>query len=181
MILRLFGRDPRRETIAALYARVASASRAPGLYLKLGVPDTLEGRFESLSLHVMLALRALRVLPPPADEVARDLADALFRDLDAALREMGVGDTSVPKRMKTLAEAFYGRARAYDGPLDAADAQDLSDSLGRNILGRDGPADPLARYALDADRRLRTQDLEGLLRDGPDFPDPDAIAREDTP
>jgi cytochrome b pre-mRNA-processing protein 3 len=181
MILRLFGKDPRREAIAALYGRVAAASRAPGLYLQFGVPDTVEGRFESLSLHVMLVLRALRVLPPPADEVARDLADALFRDLDAALREMGVGDTSVPKRMKTLAEAFYGRARAYDAPLDAGDAKDLSESLGRNVLGREGPADPLARYALEADRRLRMQDLDGLLRDGPQFPDPDAVAREDTP
>ena len=181
MILRLFGKDPRREAIAALYGRVAAASRAPGLYLQLGVPDTVEGRFESLSLHVMLVLRALRVLPPPADEVARDLADALFRDLDAALREMGVGDTSVPKRMKTLAEAFYGRARAYDAPLDAGDAKGLSESLGRNVLGREGPADRLAHYALEADRRLRMQDLDGLLRDGPQFPDPDAVAREDTP
>ena len=67
-----------------------------------------------MSLHTILVLRALRELPPPADEVAKDLTDAFFQDLDASLREMGVGDTVVPKRMKKLAAAFYGRAHAYD-------------------------------------------------------------------
>lgn len=181
MILRLLGRNPRREAIGTLFSRVAGASRSPALYLSLGVPDTLEGRFESLSLHVMLVLRALRALPPPADEVARDLSDALFRDLDGALREMGVGDTSVPKRMKSLAAAFYGRAKAYDAPLDAADPDALARSLARNVLAREAPAEGLARYALDADRALRAQDLQSLLRDGPRFPDPAGFVRKDTP
>ena len=119
VIFSLFRKDPRRAAIATLYKRIATASRSPGLYAALGIPDTLEGRFEALSLHMVLALRALRELPPPADEVAKDLTDAFFRDMDASLREMGVGDTVVPKRMKKIAESFYGRAHAYDGPLDA--------------------------------------------------------------
>lgn len=180
MMFRLFRKNPRRLVIASLYERVATASRQPDLYLRLGIPDTIEGRFESLSLHTMLVLRALRGRPSPAGEVAADLTDALFRDLDASLREMGIGDTSVPKRMKKLAEAFYGRAYSYDAPLDAQDEAALAAALGRNVLGGEAPAPALARYALASDRTLKAQDLDALLRDGPHFPPPDA-ATEGTP
>ena len=176
MIFSLFRKDPRRTTIAALYTRIATASRAPGLYAALGIPDTLEGRFEALSLHMVLALRALRGLPHPADEVAKDLTDAFFRDMDASLREMGVGDTVVPKRMKKVAASFYGRAHAYDAPLDAADEAGLAEALGRNTYGGEAPADPLARYALAADRSLKTVDLDTLLDSGPAFPAPETFA-----
>ncbi len=141
-IFNLFRKDPRRATIAKLYQRIADASRNPGLYGTLGIPDTVEGRFESVSLHTILVLRALRDLPPPADDVAKDLTDAFFQDIDASLREMGIGDTVVPKRMKKLAAAFYGRAHAYDGPLDAVDEPALALALGRNAVGSDraGPS-----------------------------------------
>jgi cytochrome b pre-mRNA-processing protein 3 len=178
VIFRLFRKDPRQVMIAALYERVATASRRPDLYLRLGVPDTMEGRFEALALHMVLALRALRRLPAPADEVAKDLTDALFRDLDASLREMGVGDTAVPKRMKKLAEAFYGRAQAYDAPLETRNAPGLAAALGRNVGGVEAPAGALARYALAADRDLGAVDLDTILRQGFDFPPPAAFAGE---
>jgi cytochrome b pre-mRNA-processing protein 3 len=176
VIFSLFRKDPRRTTIAALYKRIATASRAPGLYAALGIPDTLEGRFEALSLHMVLALRALRGLPHPADEVGKDLTDAFFRDMDASLREMGVGDTVVPKRMKKVAASFYGRAHAYDAPLDAADEAGLAQALGRNAYGSEAPAVPLARYALAADRGLKAIDLDTLLDSGPAFPAPETFA-----
>ncbi|MBM6595529.1 ubiquinol-cytochrome C chaperone family protein [Microvirga pudoricolor] len=175
MIFNLFRRDPRREMIATLYERVATASRQPGLYTGLGVPDTLEGRFESLSLHMILALRALRGRPDPAAEVAKDLTDALFRDLDSSLREMGVGDTVVPKRMKKLASAFYGRAHAYDAALDAGDETGVAEVLARNVQGSDVPAEALARYVLAADRRIRQPDLDAILEKGLDFPTPETF------
>ncbi|MCB5176873.1 MULTISPECIES: ubiquinol-cytochrome C chaperone family protein [Microvirga] len=178
MIFGLFRKDPRRTTIALLYKRIATASREPGLYAALGVPDSVEGRFESLSLHMVLVLRALRRLPQPADEVARDLTDAFFRDMDASLREMGVGDTAVPKRMKKIASSFYGRAHAYDGPLDAADERALAEALGRNAYGAEAPATPLARYALAADRDLKGTDLAAFLEPGPVFPKPEDFAEE---
>jgi cytochrome b pre-mRNA-processing protein 3 len=180
LIRKLFGRDPRRELIADLYKRVAAAARQPGLYGTLGVPDTIEGRFEALSLHMVLALRALRHKPDPAGDVARDLTDAFFRDLDASLREMGVGDTVVPKRMKTLAEAFYGRAGVYDAALDAADERVLAGALGRNVRGSDAPAEGLARYALAADRGLKEASAEAFLTDGPRFPSAEAFAARGT-
>jgi cytochrome b pre-mRNA-processing protein 3 len=176
VIFSLFRKDPRRTTIASLYKRVATASREPGLYASLGIPDTLEGRFEALSLHMILLLRALRELPPPADEVAKDLTDAFFRDMDASLREMGVGDTVVPKRMKKIAESFYGRAHAYDGPLNEGDEVGFALALGRNAYGSEAPATPLARYALAADRGLKSVDLDALLETGRAFPKPEDFA-----
>jgi cytochrome b pre-mRNA-processing protein 3 len=176
VIFGLFRKDPRHTTIATLYKRVATASRESGLYASLGIPDTVEGRFEALSLHMILTLRALRDLPAPADEVAKDLTDAFFRDMDASLREMGVGDTVVPKRMKKIAESFYGRAHAYDGPLNDSDEAGLAAALGRNAYGGAAPATPLARYALAADQGFRTVVLETLLETGPVFPDPEAFA-----
>ncbi|UVF17399.1 ubiquinol-cytochrome C chaperone [Microvirga terrae] len=176
MIVSLFGKDPRRTMIATLYKRIATGSRSPGLYAALGVPDTLEGRFEALSLHMVMILRALRALPSPADEVAKDLTDAFFRDMDASLREMGVGDTVVPKRMKKVAESFYGRAHAYDAPLNVSDEAGLAVALGRNVYGSEAPATPLARYALAADQGLRALDLDTLLKTGPVFPEPETFA-----
>jgi cytochrome b pre-mRNA-processing protein 3 len=176
VIFSLFRKDPRRTAIATLYKRIATASRIPGLYAALGIPDTLEGRFEALSLHMVLALRALRQLPHPADEVAKDLTDAFFRDMDASLREMGVGDTVVPKRMKKVAESFYGRAHAYDAPLNGGDEAGLALALGRNVYGSEAPAAPLARYAFAADRGLKTVDLDTLLETGPVFPEPETFA-----
>jgi cytochrome b pre-mRNA-processing protein 3 len=178
VIFNLFRKDSRRTVIASLYQRVATASREPELYTALGVPDTLEGRFEALCLHVILALRALRELPPPADEVGRDLAEALFRDLDASLREMGVGDTAVPKRMKKLGEAFYGRAHAYDGPLNADDEVALAEALGRNVTGSEAPATPLARYALAVDAASKPLSLDAILSRGLTFPRPGSFAGE---
>jgi cytochrome b pre-mRNA-processing protein 3 len=181
MIFRLFRKDPRDELIASLYARIATAAREPGLYRDLHVPDTLEGRFEALVLHMVLALRGLRGRPAPAEEIARDLMDALFRDLDASLREMGIGDTSVPKRMKKLGEAFFGRARSYDPPIEAGDEPGLAAALARNVTGPDAPAGALARYALAADRDLKAMTLEALIAAEHHFPDPASFAEERAP
>ncbi|GGK49937.1 ubiquinol-cytochrome C chaperone family protein [Salinarimonas ramus] len=182
MILRFFRRDPRRELVESLYTRIAQASRQPGLYTEAEVPDTVEGRFECLSLHVILTFRHLRTLPAPAADVNQDLADALFRALDLSLREMGVGDLAVPKKMKTLAEAFYGRARAYDPLLDARDLEALAVSLQRNVTGGEEPARRLAAYALDAEAGLKGQDLDAILADGPIFPTLEAgDAADDVP
>lgn len=174
-LFNLFRPNARRIAVATLYKQVADAAREPALYARLGVPDTLEGRFEALALHMILMLRGLRGKPQPADDLARELSEAFFRDLDASLREMGVGDTKVPKRMKTLASAFYGRASAYDPVLDRADEAELAATLGRNALGSDAPATALARYALAADRALKATPLDMVLRQGPPFPSPETV------
>jgi cytochrome b pre-mRNA-processing protein 3 len=172
MIARLFRKDPRKRSAEALYERIVAAARAPGLYLALGVPDTIEGRFEAVALHVILVLRRLRRLPGPAGDIAQELVDAFFRHMDASLRESGVGDMRVPKRMKELAGGFYGRAQAYDGPLDAKDAVALARALGVHVHGDEAQGGALARYALAADEELARHSLDGLLVAGPSFAAP---------
>ena len=172
MIGRLFGRvNPREAMIRDLHVRINAAARAPALYTALGVPDTVEGRFECLSLHVILVLRRLNRLPDPAGEVAQDLVNAVFLQLDSSLRESGIGDFGVPKRMKKLGAAFYGRAAGYDAALDAADPDALARSLARNVLGVDDAADAagLARYVMASDRALASLDLDALVVAGPRF------------
>jgi cytochrome b pre-mRNA-processing protein 3 len=181
MILNFFRKDPRREVVEALYRGLSAAARREALYRDLGVPDSIEGRFEALVLHVVLVMRALRRLPSPADEVAQDLTNLFFRQLDFSLREMGVGDTAVPKRMKALGEAYYGRARTYDPALEAGDRTVLEEALARNVYGGERPAGELARYALAAERALAAQSLDGILAEGPAFPPPEDAVQEGAP
>jgi cytochrome b pre-mRNA-processing protein 3 len=169
MILGLFRKNPRRVAIETLYERIAVAARRPFLFRDLGIPDTVEGRFEVLTLHVVLVLRRLRQLPTPADAIAQDLVDAFFRHLDGSLRELGVGDLGVPKRMKRLGEAFNGRSRAYDRDLDAAEDAALARTLARNVLGTDEPGHDLASYARNAEAELAGIGLDTILSEGPRF------------
>lgn len=179
MIFGLFRKDPRAPLIGTLHKRIADAARAPALYLGLGVPDTIEGRFESLSLHFVLVLRRLRRLPDPAREVAQDLVDSFFGHLDASLREMGVGDMGVPKRMKKLAQGFYGRAAAYDAALDSGNSDAVAVALAEHVGGPAEALSGLARYAIAAERALAGASLDALLEHGPRFPAPAGFARED--
>ncbi|KAB1075073.1 ubiquinol-cytochrome C chaperone family protein [Methylobacterium planeticum] len=175
MIGRFFRRsDTRRRTVEALHLRINAASRQPALYTALGVPDSVEGRFEGLCLHVILTLRRLKRLPAPASDVAQDLVNSVFQQLDASLRELGVGDFGVPKRMKKLGSAFYGRASGYEAALDAGDRAALAAALARNVLGREEPdaAAGLAAYVVASDAALADSDLDALLSLGPTFPDP---------
>ena len=177
MIAGLFRRaDRRRRTVRALHQRSGEAGRRPGLYTALGVPDTVEGRFEALSLHVILVLRRLGQLPPPAADVAQDLVDSVFMQLDASLRELGIGDMGVPKRIKKLGASFYARAGAYGAALEAGDRAALAAALARNVLDgtEAGAAGPLAAYVETAAAALAAQDLDGLLGEGPRFPEPAA-------
>ncbi|HEX8167967.1 MAG TPA: ubiquinol-cytochrome C chaperone family protein [Beijerinckiaceae bacterium] len=176
MIFGLFRKDPRAPLIDALLRRIGEAARAPALYMRLGVPDTAEGRFESLALHVVLVLRRLRRLPTPAEDVAQELVDAFFRHLDASLREMGVGDMGVPKRMKKLFRAFYGRAAAYDAALESGDPERVAAALAEPFGGPAEAVFGLARYALGVEAALAADALDAFLGPGPGFPPPARFA-----
>lgn len=152
VILGLFRkRHPNADIIEALYERVAEAARRPAFYRDAGVPDTVEGRFEMMTLHAHLAVRRLRALPDPGGDLAQDLVDRIFAGFDAALRELGVGDISVPKRMKTLASAFLGRGKAYEQAIqDAAGEAALREAVARNVFnkapGHEAGTDAIVRF-----------------------------------
>jgi cytochrome b pre-mRNA-processing protein 3 len=166
-----------RKLIAELHGRLVAAARRPALFLPpYGVPDTIEGRFDLLVLSAILLLRRLESLPAPGPEIAQELVDALFAHLDAGLREMGVGDLAVPKRMKKLAEAFGGRNAAYREALASGETA-FAAALARNIYGQevpDGRAMALAAYCREAMARLERVELGEILTDPP-FPNPEMI------
>jgi cytochrome b pre-mRNA-processing protein 3 len=128
-------RKPRispRGTIEAIYGMIVTQAREPLFYRDLGVPDTVNGRFDLLVLHLWMVLRRLRSVEGGAD-LSQALFDRFCDDMDANLREMGVGDLTVPKRMQAFGEAFYGRAAAYDLALTAGE-EPLAQALCKNIL-----------------------------------------------
>lgn len=128
----LVPRAPARRTIEAIYGMIVAQAREPVFYQALNVPDTVDARFDMVVLHLWLMLRRLRAVDPEGG-ASQALFDHFCRDMDANLREMGVGDLTVPKRMKKFGEAFYGRTAAYDAALDAP-GDVLADALARNVL-----------------------------------------------
>ncbi len=147
-----------------LFDVAAAHARQPALYRDAGTPDTYEGRFEVYTLHIVLVLHRLKGQGPRAAEAAQALFDAYVRNLDDALREMGVGDLSVGKKMRKLGEAFYGRVKNYDQAFAALpDAAPLRALIGRTLYAEGGGPDALAVYALAAMEALRDQPLEQVL------------------
>lgn len=170
MIFGLFGkRAQRRAPADALFARIAEASRRPALYIDGGIPDSFEGRFESLAMHMFLVLRRLRELPAPAGDLAQDLTDACFDYLELGFRNGGVSDIAVPKHMKKIGQMFYGRLQAYGAAFAAPEPAVLEDALRRNAAPAADPA-VLATYLHEATQRLSVLDMDGLLRDEALFP-----------
>jgi cytochrome b pre-mRNA-processing protein 3 len=164
-------RKPKPDPVADLHARVVAAALNPPLYLHGGLEDSFEGRFESLTLHVFLVMRRLKALPPPGPELSQELVDRTFTGLDHTLRQIGISDTAVPKRMKELASGFLGRVRAYEEALAAHDRVALEAALARNALGPGGgDAALLGDYVEAADAHLATLDLDALMLDAAIFP-----------
>jgi cytochrome b pre-mRNA-processing protein 3 len=180
-LLALFRRKPHERAGFQLYGAAVATARAPWFFAELGVPDTLDGRFDLVGLHVSLLIRRLRRDPDrrgPA--LAQAVFDAMFADMDVNLREMGVGDLSVGKRVRAMWEAFHGRAQAYEAALDAGDAAALAAALQRNVWRTEGAATPeadrLAAHALRAAAALAPQPIAALLRGEARFPAPEAPA-----
>jgi cytochrome b pre-mRNA-processing protein 3 len=177
MIFPRFRRPARPDTISTLYGTIVAQARLPGFYRDYAVPDTVNGRFDLIVLHLALLLDRLN-----ADEALRrlgqDVFDRFCQDMDHNLREMGVGDLAVPKEMRRMGEAFYGRAQAYRTALAAADDTDLVGALARNIYGgaAAAPAGRLAAYIREAVRALGAQESASLAAGHVSFPEPATVA-----
>ncbi len=171
-------RAANRDVIDRLNAAVVAAVRQPVFYGEGGVPDTFNGRFELLVLHCALVVRRLRGLPAPAPAMAQDLIDTVFRNLDPAMRELGVGDMAVPKRMKKLAEGFLGRSVAYDRALASDDPADFAEALSRNVFAGQREAGDLATYGRATAHGLAAIPLEVWSQGRLAFPDPVAFLHQ---
>ena len=167
MLRRLFTRSRFDERAHDLYDAVVGQARRPAFYAKLGVPDSLDGRFELVLLHALLAMRRLRRCGAEGELRAQQLFDLMFADFDGALRQLGVGDLKVGPRIRKMAQAFYGRARAYSEAIDAGGGETLARNLRRNLYGTldpsEGVAAAMAAYVMDQERHLGALDDADLL------------------
>ena len=149
----------------ALYTSTVQAARDPIYFERLSVPDTLDGRFDLIGLFAALLIRRIRLLPAPGPALAQAVFDAMFADMDFSLREIGVSEMSVGRKIRQMWEAFHGRAMAYEAPLAAGDDTALAAALGRNVwrgAAPPGSAEALSLAALAQDRALAEQPLERL-------------------
>ena len=179
MIWRLFRPNPEDHSIGELYGAIVAQARAPEFYRDYGVPDTVQGRFDLIVLHLVLLIDRLGREAGAARGIGQRLFDAFCRDLDDNLREMGVGDLAVPKRMRGFGEAFYGRQAAYLAAFAAADNRELEKALRRNIFQDadvERGAARLARYVRAARAQFAGQEDGALLRGEVAFPQPQSIA-----
>ena len=148
----------------ALMTQAAAQARQPAFYADWGAPDTREGRFELLTLHVLLLARRLKGQGPQAAETCQGLVDAYFESLDISLREQGTGDLSMSKKMKKLGQAYFGRAKALEDAFDALPAETLLEEvIARTVLYDGGSPEPFVRYALEAADALSEAPLDQLL------------------
>lgn len=160
-----------------LYTAAVQAARDPLYFTVLGVPDTLDGRFDLVGLFVALLIRRLRAIEAAGAGagLAQAVFDAMFADMDFNLRELGVSDMSIGRRVRAMWEAFHGRALAYEGPLSAGDAAALEAALVRNVWRGDAGAavraGTLARVALAQDAHLAGRDAAVFVAGQVDFMD----------
>ena len=162
---RLKGRARRRESARRLYMAAVRQARDPTLYTAGGVADTLDGRFDLIVLHVVPLMRRLRQCDEAGRQLSQALFDVMFDDMDQSLREMGVGDLRVGKRVKQMARAFYGRAVAYDRAFDQAPGAErrraIAGALERNVYNDDPPpAAPVQAMACYVEALLDALDAQ---------------------
>ena len=169
-----------RAVIEQILGEIVAAARRPALYDALQAPDRIDGRFELLTLHAGLVLRRLKALGGLADAIAQELVNSVFLHFDDTLREMGLSDIAVSKRLKAMGGAFYGRNGAYAAALDEGSVARLAAALARNVYGEaDVEAAPragaLASYIASLDAALAAIPMEEFATGRFRFP-PGSIA-----
>ena len=159
MILSLFRKNTASEPVYAVYSAIVAQSRQPRFYADWLVPDTVTGRFDMISLHLALLFRRLRGETGDRKEFSQAVFDLFFRDMDRSLREMGVGDLGVPKKIQKMGNIFFGLLAAMNEAMDRNDAPALEGVLARNLFdGISGPhVTALAAYLIAEDRALTSQ------------------------
>lgn len=186
-------RQQLRQNARTLYGSVLERVRQPVFYVEQGVPDTVDGRFELIMLHAALVVRRLKAIGPEGQALAQALFDVMFRDMTLALREIGVGDLSIPHHIRRMMRGFRGRGLAYDSALDSALASGVADdlvmTLKRNLFGTVADSSPAAlawfsSYVRVVDADLFSQPDNSLIKgivSFKDIPDEEKTAAGDQP
>ncbi len=174
MLSRLFGRSRTNIAGDTLYRAIVAQARLPLFYRDWRVPDTVDGRFEMIVLHLVLLFRRLGREGEAGQAIAQEVFDIFLADMDQQLREMGVGDLGVPKRMKKVGQSFYGRLATYGTVLATEDEAGLREALERNLFPDiEAPSlGPLASYAMAAATQLSNQQTKAIAGGAIAFPDP---------
>ncbi|MDD7908395.1 MULTISPECIES: ubiquinol-cytochrome C chaperone family protein [Pseudovibrio] len=133
----IFGIFRRRDdsSIRSVYEQIVAQARQPYFYTDLQVPDTVEGRFEMIVLHAFLVFHRLRNQGKEAQDFSQGVFDLFFQDMDQSMREMGIGDEGVRRRIRAMTESFYGRSSSYAEGLSSGNRSILAQSLLKNIYG----------------------------------------------
>lgn len=178
MIMSLFRRNKKNDNekiVSMIYSTIIEGGRQPVLYADWGVPDTPIGRYEAIGLHMILFLHRTRSASPGVQELAQDVLDEFFLELDHSIRELGVGDAGVPKRMKKLGKMFYGRMGPYWTALDNNDMSALGEAVKRNVTPDNDErlnSDALATYMMSGAAHLEKVTDDMLLGGKISFPAP---------
>jgi cytochrome b pre-mRNA-processing protein 3 len=173
-------RRARSQLAAKIADETMQAARRQELYTRLGVADTLEGRFEMVALHAGLVMRRLSALGENGGDLAQVYVDRIFSGFDDALREMAIGDVGVVKRMRRYVEAFYGRLTAYDAALQQPNVQVFAEALARNVYAESSLAGAphalaLAEYAQGVARALQAVTFDDFAQGRFAFPKADIM------
>lgn len=175
IMFKLFREKPGQRAADSVYAAIVAQARHPEFYRTLGVPDTLDGRFDLLVIHAFLFFHRLKGEGEAARSHGQLVFDAMFADMDQNLREMGVGDMSIGKKVRKMGSAFYGGTEAYDKGVDSysADPAVLEEAVRRNVFSEDeagAKAGQLARYMITCTEMLQGQETDLLLSGQVEFP-----------
>jgi len=165
-LLGLLGRKRHERAGFELYTAAVEAARDPYIFETLGVPDTLDGRFDIIGMYVFLVVHRLHAESQVGKDLAQAVFDAMFSDMDINLREIGVGDMTVGKKVRAMWEAFNGRSTAYAAALDTSDVIALAGAVARNVWRGHAPPDAahaLAALMLEQSMHLKDQPIEALL------------------
>ncbi len=166
MLSALFKKSSSQQAPQQLYGGLMTHARSTSFFMAYGVPDTVMGRFDMLSLHVYLLARRLR---DDGSEAAQGLSQAVFDlyvyDVERALRELGIGDTSVPKKKKKMIRSFYGQIDDFDEAINSNDTNELLEKVSKRYLSETENPKPevLSNYMLGTDVHLKKQEIKSIL------------------
>jgi cytochrome b pre-mRNA-processing protein 3 len=178
MIFNLFSRAKPAAGPEALYSAIVEQAREPGFFAPSGFPDTVTGRLDVLILHMVLAGRRLAAEnDEQAKSLSQDIFDRFVDELDDALRALGVGDTSVPKKKKRMVHGYYGQLSDFTPPIDAADVNGLAAAMMERFKLPPQASQRLAAYALAAAHGLSQNGFSQLARGAVSWPAPPQMAK----